>query len=192
MAKDYTQQPLDSMRRSDRAVTDEAWIKTFLQSAPVGTLATTHDGQPFMNTNLFFYDADAHCIYTHTARVGRTRANVDAHTQVCFTVMEMGRLLPAAEALEFSVEYAGVTIFGTAVVVEDQAEALNALQKIMDKYAPHLQPGTDYHPPTLEELKRTAVYRLDINTWTGKKKEVEPDFPGAYRYTENPVLTSNR
>jgi uncharacterized protein len=192
MTKDYTTQPVDSIRRSDRAVDDDAWIKAFLHQAPVGTLATVHDRQPFVNTNLFVYDEAAHCIYTHTARVGRTRANVDAHAQVCFSVMEMGRLLPAAEALEFSVEYAGVTIFGQAHVIEAETEALAALQLIMDKYAPHLTPGTDYRPPVLEELKRTAVYRLDIAAWTGKKKEVEPDFPGAYRYVENPVLVSNR
>ena len=44
---------------------------------PVGALATIHDGQPFINSNLFVYDEQAHCIYMHTARVGRTQANVE-------------------------------------------------------------------------------------------------------------------
>jgi hypothetical protein len=114
--------------------------------------------------------------------VGRTRANIDGDERVCLTVMEMGRLLPASEALEFSVEYASVVVFGTASVVEDPAQAKAALQLIMDKYAPHLKPGVDYRPPVDEELPRTSVFRLQIDAWSGKRKVVANDFPGAYRF----------
>jgi len=192
MARDYAKQPATAMRRDDRAVNDDAWIKQFLKTASVGTLATVHDGQPFVNTNLFVYDEASHSIIMHTARVGRTRANIEHHNKVCFTIMEMGRLLPASEALEFSVEYAGVTIFGTMSVVQDRAEAKRLLQLIMDKYAPHLIPGEDYRPPVDEELSRTSVFQIAITDWSGKKKEVEPDFPGAYRYPARPILTSNQ
>ncbi len=182
--KSYAALPANQVRRTDRAVSDEAWIRALLHRAPVGYLATVHDGQPFINSNIFVYDAKRHVIYMHTARVGRTQANVDAYEKICFTVTEMGRLLPAAAALEFSVEYAGVVVFGTAVIIDDPAEATDALQQLLDKYAPHLQAGQDYHPPTPEELKRTAVYRLTIESWSGKKKEVAPNFPGAYWYHE--------
>lgn len=189
MPQDYASRERTAMRRSDRAVDDDAWLRAFLHQAAVGTFATVHDGQPFMNTNLFVYDEDRHCIYLHTARVGRTRANVDLYERVSFSIMAMGRLLPAEEALEFSVEYAGVMIFGRAHIVQDEAEATDALQKLLDKYAPHLTAGQDYRPPVPEELKRTAVFRLEIEDWSGKKKEVE-DFPGAYWYPEQPVLES--
>ena len=118
----------------------------------------------------------------HTAQVGRTRANVDENAKVCFHTFSMGRLLPADEALEFSVEYAGVTVFGDVVYVEDDAEKESGLQLLLDKYAPHLLPERDYRPITPEELKRTAVYKIKINEWIGKKKEVEDDFPGAFIY----------
>ncbi len=95
----------------------------------------------------------------------------------------MGRLLPADEALEFSVEYAGVTVFGRGEVVADKAEAKAALQLLLDKYAPHLHPGRDYRPTTDQELARTAVYRITIDSWSGKRKEVAEDFPGAFRYS---------
>lgn len=192
MSRDYASQPRTAMRRSDRAVNEELWIKQFLHNAAVGTLATVHEGQPFINSNLFVYDEAAHCIYTHTARVGRTGANVALHATVCFSVMEMGRLLPAAEALEFSVEYAGVMVFGTASLVEEDAEADRALHRLLEKYAPHLKAGQDYRPPTLEERKRTAVFRIDIEEWSGKKKEVGAEFPGAFWYDERPVLASVR
>jgi uncharacterized protein len=184
MAKDYAAMAPNEVRRSDRAVEDETWIKAMLHHAPVGSLATIFEDQPFINTNLFVYDEAEHVIYTHTARLGRTRSNVEAQDRACFSISEMGRLLPAPEALEFSVEYSGVAVFGWIEVVEDSSEASCALQLLLDKYAPHLKPGEHYRPPIDEEVKRTAVYRLHIESWSGKRKVVPPDFPGAYLYED--------
>jgi nitroimidazol reductase NimA-like FMN-containing flavoprotein (pyridoxamine 5'-phosphate oxidase superfamily) len=75
-------------------------------------------------------------------------------------------------------------VFGQAAIVEDREEAHHALQLLLDKYAPHLQPGEDYRPITDEEIKRTAVIRIEIKAWSGKQKQVEADFPGAYFYEE--------
>jgi nitroimidazol reductase NimA-like FMN-containing flavoprotein (pyridoxamine 5'-phosphate oxidase superfamily) len=186
MPKDYAALPLAQVRRSDRAVEDEGWIRAFLHRAPIGALATVYDGQPFINTNLFVYDEAAHAIYLHTARYGRTRSNVEADERACFSISEMGRLLPADEALEFSVEYAGVTVFGSVRLVDDVNEAKRALQLLLDKYAPHLKPGLDYRPTTDEELARTAVYCLQIDSWSGKRKQADPDFPGAFLYGQAP------
>jgi uncharacterized protein len=168
------------VRRRDRAK-DGDWVRRLLGEASHGFLATVDEhGQPFLNSNLFVYDADRHCIYLHTHRTGRTRANFDAGDKVAFGVATMGRLLPAPTALEFSVEYAGATVFGRGHVVTDPQEAKSALQMLLDKYAPHLRPGRDYRATTDAELERTAVYRIDVETWSGKQKAVAPDFPGAF------------
>ena len=163
-------QSINTVRRSDRAMNDEAWIAAFLHRAPVGVLATVSDDQPFINSNLFVYDEKSNALYIHTARKGRTRDNIEAGSgqspseaaKVCFHVFEMGRLLPADEALEFSVEYGGVTVFGRASVVSDREEAREWLQRLLDKYAPHLRPGEHYRPIMDEELVRTTVMRIDI------------------------------
>ena len=182
MPRDYTTLPRTQTRRSDRAVNDEVWMRTLLQRAPIGILATVHDGQPFLNSNLFVYDEVEHAIYTHTARSGRTRANIEIDERVCFTVYEMGRLLPADTALKFSVEYTSAVIFGTATSISDETQAIDALHLLVQKYAPHLQRGQDYRGVIPEELTRTSVYRIAIEEWSGKKKEAPADFPGAYTY----------
>ncbi len=192
MSKDYLNREATQVRRTDRAVDDASWMRTFLHNAAVGTLATLHGDQPFVNTNLFVYDEQSHSIILHTARVGRTRANIERRSKVCFSVMELGRLLPAQEALEFSAEYAGRVAFGSMRIVSDVAEATVALQLLMDKYAPHLCAGRDYRPPTPEEINRTSVFRMDIESWSAKKKEVDDDFAGAYFYSERPMLRSNQ
>jgi nitroimidazol reductase NimA-like FMN-containing flavoprotein (pyridoxamine 5'-phosphate oxidase superfamily) len=167
------------MRRKDRGK-DDAWIGAYLQSAAFGFLATVREGQPFLNSNLFVYDSGRHAIYLHTARTGRTETNLSEPVQVAFSTAEMGRFLPADEALEFSVEYSGVVVFGTGQIVEDPEEAEAALQMILDRYAPHLEAGRDYRPIVPEEMKRTAVFRVDIEAWSGKEKCVDPSFEGAF------------
>jgi len=184
--------PLEPMRRRDRAQ-DEAWIRHFLRHALFGVLATVADGRPFLNSNLFLFDeGEVHDgggtvrpdggdrIYLHTARTGRTPDHAERGGPATFSTSVMGRLLPAPEALEFSVEYAGVVTYGTLHAVTDEGEKRRVLEGIMAKYAPHLEPVRDYRPVTPEELTRTAVHRLEIESWSGKQKVVDPGFPGAY------------
>ncbi len=182
MSKDYAAQPYNHVRRADRAVTDESWIKAFLHQAPYGAVATVFEGQPFIHSNLFVYDEPKNVIYTHSARVGRTPTNVQANNRVCLSISHMGRLLPADVALEFSVEYSGVTVFGAITIIDDQTEAEYGLQLLLDKYCPHLRPGEHYQAIKPEELKQTSVYRIEIEQWSGKQKKVEDDFPGAFFY----------
>lgn len=185
MIYDANARPINQPRRKDRAVEDDAWIEAFLQRAPYAVIATSYEGQPFINTNLFVYDPGARAIYFHTNREGRTRFNLEANPRACFSVSEMGRLLPADTALEFSVEYSGVTAFGQVRVLSDESEAKHGLQLLLDKYFPHLHPGQEYRPIQPEELDRTAVYRLDIESWSGKRKAIPGDFPGSFYFGEH-------
>jgi len=70
---------------------------------------------------------------------------------------------------------------------EAPAEEEAALQKLLDKYAPHLRPGEHYRPITAAELKRTAVYRVDVEAWSGKEKFEAPDFEGAFELERVPL-----
>ncbi len=170
------------IRRKKNAVNDEAWIKKFLHQAPYGVLATAIQDQPFVSSKLFVYDEQRHAIYLHSADQGRAPDNIRTNPQVCFTATQMGRFLPGMKARDFGVEYASVVVFGQAQIVQDQAEMIEALQMIMDKYAPHLHPGVDYPAISIEELRGTAVCRIEILGWSGKREQVPADFPGAYEY----------
>ena len=182
---------LSAITRAQQAVTDPAWIKDFLRRSPQGTLATAVIGpqgepQPFISTLLFAYEEQRHAIYLHTARRGRVWENIHANPRVCFSTASMGRLLPSHEALHFNVEYEGVIVFGRIALVEEPLEAEYGLQLLLDKYFPHLRPGRDYRPITEAERNATAVYRLDITEWSGKKEEAPAGFPGAFFFAPPP------
>ncbi|OGO27966.1 MAG: hypothetical protein A2136_08830, partial [Chloroflexi bacterium RBG_16_54_11] len=167
--------------RKDRAK-DDAWIKAYLQRAPFGMLATEYDGQPFIKPTLYAYDAGENTIYIHGALQGRMRSNIEANPRVSFCVAEMGRLLPGATAMEVGVEYASVVVFGTLEVVSEAGQARYGLQQLLDRYFPHLTSGVDYRAIVQEELDITAVYRIKINSWSGKEEIARQDFPGAFKF----------
>ena len=77
-----------------------------------------------------------------------------------------------------------MTVFGRASVVDDREEARAWLQSLLDKCAPHLRPGEHYRAVIDEEQVSATVMRIDIESWSGKRKQVADDFPGAFWYGE--------
>jgi hypothetical protein len=72
-------------------------------------------------------------------------------------------------ALEFSIQYECVIAFGRIRILEDSEEKLRALYGLIEKYFPAMKPGEHYRPITDQELKRTSVYAIAIDGWSGKR-----------------------
>ena len=170
MPKDYSLDitPANAQRRAEYAQGDD-WIRDFLRRAPIGHIATRWDEQPFITPSLFWYDPERQAIYFHSNISGRVRANAERHPQVCFEACEMGKLLPSNVALEFSLQYESAIVFGKIRVLDDEEEQRRALTGLIAKYFPDMTPGVHYRPITDQELKRTSVYAIAIETWSGKR-----------------------
>jgi uncharacterized protein len=163
-------------RRTEMAVEDISWIQDFLLHAPFGVIAFIQNDQPYLHTNLFVYETERGVIYMHSGMEGRMPASVSNGLPACFTVVEMGRLLPASKAISFDVEYASVVAFGQLTILEDQEQRRYGLQLLLDKYAPHLKAGIDYRPIQPDELDKTVVYQFVIDSWSGKLNQDDKDF----------------
>ena len=170
MPKDYSLEktPITKQRRPQHVRGDE-WTRDFLLRAQVAHVATHWDEQPFLNPTLYWYDPGQQRIFFHSNRVGRVRANGERHEQVCLAVSEFGKLLPSNLALEFSIQYASVIVFGRLHILSDPAERRAALDGLIHKYFPQMTPGQEYRPITDKELQRTTVYAIDIESWSGKE-----------------------
>jgi nitroimidazol reductase NimA-like FMN-containing flavoprotein (pyridoxamine 5'-phosphate oxidase superfamily) len=173
--------PINQPLRKDRAK-DDAWIRAYLKRVPFGMLATEYDGQPFIKPTSFVYDDTEHAIYIHGALKGRMRTNLEANPHVSFCVAEMGRLLPADTAMEVGVEYASVVVFGRIELLTDADQKQHGLQLLLDRYFPLLKPGVDYREILPQEQDITAVYRINIDSWSGKEDRAKDDYPGAFTY----------
>jgi nitroimidazol reductase NimA-like FMN-containing flavoprotein (pyridoxamine 5'-phosphate oxidase superfamily) len=170
MTKDYNLNitPANQQRRPQNAMDDE-WTRDFLEQAQTGHIATRWDGQPFITPTTFWYDPERHEIYFHSNQSGRLRANLERHPEVCLEVSIAGRLLPSNIALEFTVQYESVVVFGKARILENPEEQRRALTGLIGKYFPEMEPGKHYRPVTEGELARTSVYAIAIESWSGKR-----------------------
>lgn len=159
--------PLNQIRRKEYAQDDD-WIREFLAGAQVGHVATRWEGQPFITPLIFWYDETRHQIYFHSNLTGRLRANSERHEQVCFEASQVGKALPSNVALEFGIQYASVVAFGRISVLHDDEEKRQVLYGLIRKYFPGMEPGKQYRPITDKELKRTTIYAISIDSWSGK------------------------
>jgi nitroimidazol reductase NimA-like FMN-containing flavoprotein (pyridoxamine 5'-phosphate oxidase superfamily) len=175
MTKDNT-----SMRRKDRMVTDDTWIKDMLRFEQFCTVASAQDNQPFLRPSAFCYVEADHAIYIHGAHNGRAIDNMAENNKVCLGVFAVGPMRSDKRAFDFLQEHAGVIVFGVASVVTDNAKKHAVMQATFTKHAPHLTARVDYEPASQDEIDETTIIRIDITNWSGKMKWT--DEPGRERF----------
>lgn len=169
MPRDYSNPSPTAFQRLPEYKRDEDWIRAFLRQAKVGHIASSRDGQPFLNPTTFWFDEQEHQIVFHSNVAGRIRSNIENNPRVCFEASEMGKLLPSNVALEFSLQYRSVVVFGSARLIVDAVEARRLLYGLIKKYFPTMTAGREFRQITDVELKRTSVYAIQIEEWSGKE-----------------------
>ena len=170
MPRDYSlkNQKPTAHQRIPKYKVKEDWIREYLHDGQIAHIASLWDDQPFITPSIYFYDEAKARLIFHSNITGRVRANLERNPHVCVEVSELGNMLPSNVALEFSLQYRSVLVFGTAHIIEDQEEKRTVLHQLIEKYFGEMQLGVDYRPATDKELKRTSVYEIKIESWSGK------------------------
>lgn len=169
MPRDYSKQSPTAYQRLPEYKREDDWISTFLRTAKVGHIASSRDGQPFVNPSTFWFDEEYHQIIFHSNAAGRIRSNIENNPRVCFEASALGKMLPSNVALEFSLQYRSVILFGTVRLVSDPDEARRVLYGLIKKYFPLMAPGREFREITDKELRATSVYAIQIEEWSGKE-----------------------
>lgn len=169
MPRDYRNQTPTAFQRLPEYKRDDEWIRSFLREARVGHIASARDGQPFLNPSIFWFDEENQQIIFHSNVTGRMRSNIETNPQVCFEASELGEMLPSNVALEFSLQFRSVIVFGTARLITDPVEARRALYGLIHKYFPKMRAGKEFREITDKELARTSIYAIQIEAWSGKE-----------------------
>jgi nitroimidazol reductase NimA-like FMN-containing flavoprotein (pyridoxamine 5'-phosphate oxidase superfamily) len=94
---------------------------------------------------------------------GRIRSNIESDARVCFEASELGKMLPSNVALEFSLQFRSVIIFGSARLINDPEEARRVMYGLIHKYFPTMTAGKEFREMTDKELQRTSVYVIQIS-----------------------------
>ncbi len=171
MSRDYglEKNRPNAHQRLPEYVRDDDWIRDFLRRGLIAHIASHWDDQPFITPSTYFYDEANHRLIFHSNLAGRLRSNIERHPEVCVEVSELGKLLPSNVALEFSLQFRSVVVFGKARLIENEAEQRGLLHKLIAKYFGRMEIDKDYRSATDKELKRTSVYEVRIESWSGKE-----------------------
>lgn len=169
MPRDYTDQSPTAFQRLPEYKRDDEWMRAFLREARVGHIASSRDGQPFLTPSTFWFDETNHQIIFHSNVAGRIRSNIESNPKVCLEASELGKMLPSNVALEFSLQFRSVIVFGTARLITDPVEARRVLYGLIQKYFPAMKAGQEFREITDKELRSTSVYAIQIEEWSGKE-----------------------
>jgi nitroimidazol reductase NimA-like FMN-containing flavoprotein (pyridoxamine 5'-phosphate oxidase superfamily) len=94
-----------------------------------------------------------------------------ADSRVCFLVDEVGPQVLWEQGCGISQIYKSVVCFGKAEFVEDPLEKRGILGRMVRKYVPSSYP---FSPMTDQNIKKTAVVRIVIESMTGKENVLSP------------------
>lgn len=146
-------------------ILDREVIDKLLNEIQTGCLATVNcDGTPYVIPVHFVYLDRA--IYIHGLPKGKKIENIKMNPSVSMTVYNMdGLLLDASHnPCDTNTKYQSVIIDGKAVLLEDYKAKAKALDKIVEKYTPHL---ADKALPE-NMVRGTAVIKITVDEITGK------------------------
>ena len=81
----------------------------------------------------------------------------------------MKRIEPSRQIIILTFCVLSVIAFGKISIIDSPDEKEKALYALIKKYFPDKEAGKDYRPITEQELKRTSVYEIRIESWSGKR-----------------------
>ncbi len=157
------------LRRKERGMKTSRDMELLLECMPVGRLAvTTGEGPYIVAVNYVFIEGS---IYFHSGLAGRKIEGLRADPRVCFMVDEIGPQVLWEQGCGISQIYKSVVCFGKTEFVERQAEKRAILEKMVQKYVPSRYPIS---PMKDENIKKTAVVRIVIDSMSGKENKLSP------------------
>jgi nitroimidazol reductase NimA-like FMN-containing flavoprotein (pyridoxamine 5'-phosphate oxidase superfamily) len=130
----------------------------------------TVDGQPYViPTN---YGRSGDTLYLHGSAASRMLRTLSEGVPVSVTVTHVDGLVLARSAFHHSVNYRSVVVLGTARLVTDPAEKMEALRVFTE----HVMKGRwdDVRQPTEQELKATTVLALPLEEVSAKVRTGGP------------------
>ena len=174
------------MRRSDREVTDAGIIDDVFERAKIVRIGFIDEGVDggqvyLVPVNYGYERTDAGVrLYFHGAKAGRKYEFALANPQVGFELDVDYQLVEGPLACNYGALYTSIIGNGRLCVVNDRDEALHGLSLIMDtalmdpahRDTAHRDVAVGAHPWEFspEIVERTAVFRLDIDTFTCKSR----------------------
>jgi len=155
----------------EKAAYDKETVHAILDAGLLAHVAFVQDGQPVVVPML--YGRRNETVFLHGARKARVIRLLEGTGTACMNVTLVDGLVFARSAFNSSMNYRSVTLFGSARLVEDDAEKRAALRVITECTMPGR--WDELREPLEKEVRMTGVIALDIESASAKVSTGMPE-----------------
>lgn len=153
------------MNKEEREITDRDELVDVLKKGRFTTVSMCRDGEPYLVTLNYGFDAARNALYFHSAVKGLKIDFIRGNPRVCATVVEdRGYLMN-----ECAHAYRSVVFWGKMTNVEEMEEKMHGMEVLLN----HLEDNPDVvRERTLRDdqaYTNLGVLRLDIEEISGKQ-----------------------
>ena len=167
------------VREPERGVYDRATAYKILDEGFICHVGFIADGQPYVIPTSYGRKNDN--LYVHGSAASRMLRQLDRGVPVCITVTLLDGLVLARSVFNHSMNYRSVVVLGSATLVSDREEKLEALRVLSEHIIP--ERWDDARQPNENELKATSVLRVPIEEFSCKVRTGPPmDDEGDYSF----------
>ena len=174
----------------ERAVPEEA--SEILSAGLVAHVGFIEDGLPYVIPLSYHYDSEQpDRLYLHGSIRSRALELLAGGSPVCVTVTLTDGLVYSSKAMNHSMNYRSVVLFGAAREATGHDEKFALFDQMVQRYFPDRLLERDYNPPPDADLGVTALVEVQIEDWNAKARrsgptgpdDDKPDAPGSAGYT---------
>jgi nitroimidazol reductase NimA-like FMN-containing flavoprotein (pyridoxamine 5'-phosphate oxidase superfamily) len=152
------------VRRHERGRYDKTGVHAILDCALLAHISYVMDGQPFCTPTAFWREGEH--LYWHGSSASRMIRFQKPGVPVCLTVTHLDALVLARSGFHHSVNYRSVMAFGTARLLDGEAEKRRAMDGFIDRFYPGR--SARLRPPTASEIKATTFITMEIEQASAK------------------------
>jgi nitroimidazol reductase NimA-like FMN-containing flavoprotein (pyridoxamine 5'-phosphate oxidase superfamily) len=158
------------VREAERGVYDREAVYRILDEGFICHVGFVVDSQPYVIPTSYGRSGDN--LYIHGSATSRMLRGLDRGIAVCVTITLLDGLVLARSIFNHSMNYRSVVVLGTATVVSDPSEKIEALRSLSE----HILPGRweESRQPNERELKATLALRIPISEFSAKIREGPP------------------
>ena len=144
----------------------------------VAHVGFVEDGMPYVIPLSYHYDLNTpELIYLHGSIRSRALKSLASGAPVCVTVTLTDGLVYSRKAMNHSMNYRSVVLFGKGIEVTDEDEKFDLFDAMVQRYFPGRNVGNDYNAPPPADLGVTALVKVVIEEWNGKRRIGPPTGP---------------
>ncbi len=163
------------MRRAKRQVTDAAQLKAIVDACKTVRIGAVDEHGMFIVPMSFGYEwknvdgAPKLTLWLHSAVEGRKAHAFGDGARVAIEMDIEDGVITGDYSCSYSFAYRSIMGQGSIRPVEDASAKLRGLMLIME----HMAPGSEIEF-TDEAVARVAVWRIDVDEFTGKQRAAKP------------------